>query len=301
MSWYNGNRSEWKEIIETVAGETGRSVEMVEKDTIQSVFLFQLSKEDLPFVFKGGTSLSKVYSLIERFSEDIDLSMSRKLTESERKRASRAIQSIAECVGLVLLNPDDIFSRYSYNKYVFACDSLFKGSPMEIIVENNFYLPVYPVGRNTIHSFVGQFCDQRGISIPIPFEAASTVMEVQSLERTFIDKVFAICDYRLQGLHDRVSRHLYDIAKLLPEIDLNSELTDLVKIVREDRMQSKNNPSAQPEYDIPSMLGEIINSGYYKADYVNVTQKLLYEEMPYEKAIDDGIAVIASSDVFAYK
>lgn len=53
MSWYNDNHSEWKEIIETVAGETGRSREMVEKDTIQSVFLFQLSKEDLPFVFKG--------------------------------------------------------------------------------------------------------------------------------------------------------------------------------------------------------------------------------------------------------
>lgn len=35
--------------------------------------------------------------------------MSHKLTESERKRASRAIQTIAECVGLVLLNPDDIF------------------------------------------------------------------------------------------------------------------------------------------------------------------------------------------------
>lgn len=172
---------------------------------------------------------------------------------------------------------------------------------MEIIVENNFYLSVYPVSRRKIHSFVGQFCDQRGISIPIPFEAATTVMEVQSLERTFIDKVFAICDYRLQGLHDRVSRHLYDIAKLLPEIDFNSELTELVRTVREDRMQSKNNPSAQPEYDIPSMLGEIINSRYYKADYVNVTQKLLYEEMSYEKAIEDGIAVVASSDVFDYK
>lgn len=225
--------------------------------------------------------MSEAYGLIERFSEDIDLSMSRKLTESERKRASRSIQSIAERVGLVLLNTDDIFSRYSYNKYVFTCDSLFRGSPVEIIVENNFYLPVYPARRHTIHSFVGQFCDQRGISIPIPFEAAATVMDVQSMERTFIDKVFAICDYRLQGLHDRVSRHLYDIAKLLPEINFTPELTELVKEVREDRMQSKNNPSAQPEYDIPSMLNEIISSGYYKADYVNVTQKLLYEEMSY--------------------
>lgn len=51
---------------------------MVEKDTIQSMFLLELSKSELPFVFKGGTSLSKAYSIIDRFSEDIDLSMNRK-------------------------------------------------------------------------------------------------------------------------------------------------------------------------------------------------------------------------------
>ena len=35
----------------------------------------ELAKGELPFVFKGGTSLSKAYNLIDRFSEDIDLSM----------------------------------------------------------------------------------------------------------------------------------------------------------------------------------------------------------------------------------
>lgn len=48
---------------------------LIEKDTIQSMFLNELSKVNLPFVFKGGTSLSKAYNLINRFSEDIDLSM----------------------------------------------------------------------------------------------------------------------------------------------------------------------------------------------------------------------------------
>ena len=75
MNWYKEYRSEWKEIIETVARELGRTELMVEKDTIQSMFLLELSKLELPFVFKGGTSLSKAYNLIERFSEDIDLSM----------------------------------------------------------------------------------------------------------------------------------------------------------------------------------------------------------------------------------
>ena len=40
--------------------------------------LFGLKKDDVPaLVFKGGTSLSKVYGAIRRFSEDIDLSFDR--------------------------------------------------------------------------------------------------------------------------------------------------------------------------------------------------------------------------------
>ena len=75
MSWYREYRNEWKEIIEAVARECKRAELMVEKDTVQSMFLLELSKINLPFVFKGGTSLSKAYNLIDRFSEDIDLSM----------------------------------------------------------------------------------------------------------------------------------------------------------------------------------------------------------------------------------
>ena len=58
---------------------------LIEKDTIQSMFLNELSKVNLPFVFKGGTSLSKAYNLINRFSEDIDLSMQKKPTQTEKK------------------------------------------------------------------------------------------------------------------------------------------------------------------------------------------------------------------------
>lgn len=68
MSWYRGHYDIWKEIIETVAREMCRTEQMVEKDTIQSMFLFELSKSTLPFVFKGGTSLSKAYNLIDRMS-----------------------------------------------------------------------------------------------------------------------------------------------------------------------------------------------------------------------------------------
>ena len=301
MSWYSEYRNEWKEIIEAVARECKRAELMVEKDTVQSMFLLELSKINLPFVFKGGTSLSKAYNLIDRFSEDIDLSMNRKPTQTERKASKEHIVEIAKSLGLELTNPDQIKSRHDYNMYVFSYDSLFSAKPMEIIVETSYYQTVYPVDRHEVGSFVGKFCKDNGISLPIPFEAATVIMNVQSLERTFIDKIFAICDYRIQNMQDRDSRHLYDICKLLPVIKMDLKLDELIDTVRKDRMHSKNNPSAQLEYNIPEMLKEIISSRFYEPDYRNVTQKLLYEDISYDYAIENGIAVVAESEVFLYK
>ena len=301
MSWYSEYRNEWKEIIEAVARECKRAELMVEKDTVQSMFLLELSKINLPFVFKGGTSLSKAYNLIDRFSEDIDLSMNRKPTQTERKASKEHIVEIAKSLGLELTNPDQIKSIYDYNMYVFSYDSLFSEKPMEIIVETSYYQTVYPAEKHEVGSFVGKFCKDNGISLPIPFEAATVIMNVQSLERTFIDKIFAICDYRIQNMQDRDSRHLYDICKLLPVIKMDLKLDELIDTVRKDRMHSKNNPSAQLEYNIPEMLKEIISSRFYEPDYRNVTQKLLYEDISYDYAIENGIAVVAESEVFLYK
>lgn len=134
MNWYREYYFEWKEIVETVAREYGISEVMVEKDTIQSMFLYELSKSELPFVFKGGTSLSKAYNLIERFSEDIDLSMNRRPTQSECIQSKEFIISIAEKLGLTLTNSEKIKSRYDYNKYIFTYDSMFSELPLEIII-----------------------------------------------------------------------------------------------------------------------------------------------------------------------
>lgn len=301
MNWYSGHYNEWKEIIETVARELGRTEQMIEKDTIQSMFLFELAKTELPFVFKGGTSLSKVYDIIDRFSEDIDLSMNCRPTQSQRVKAKECIMDIAEKLGLILVNPEEIKSRYDYNKYVFRYDSLFSEFPLEIIVETNFYQAVYPVVKQIVGSFVGKFCKENDINLPILFEASEVVMNVQSMERTFVDKVFAVCDYKIQDMQNRDSRHLYDICKLLEKVKLNQEMDELIDKVRDDRMQSNNNPSAQLKYNIPKLLKEIIQSRFYEADYKNITQKLLYENISYDYAIEYGIAVVAETDIFEYK
>ncbi len=301
MSWFKEYKDQWKEIIETVAFDEHRTTQMVEKDTIHSMILLELSKSNIPFVFKGGTSLSKAYGLIERFSEDIDLSLSRKPTESEKKMTKNIIMDTAGMIGLILTNPDDVQSRHSYNKYVFEYESLFSDTPLELIIETSFYQMVYPIEKHAVNSYVGDYCKERKIKLPIPFEAADFEMQVQTLERTFIDKVFAVCDYWLRDMQDRDSRHLYDIAKLLPEIDIKPEITGLIDAVRKDRMLSKNNPSAQAEHIIPEMLKEIISSHFYEFDYNTITRKLLYEDMSYDDAIKRGIAIVADMDIFEYR
>lgn len=301
MNWYRDNYDEWKEIIETVAREIGRTEQMVEKDTIQSMFLHELAKSELPFVFKGGTSLSKVYNLIDRFSEDIDLSMSRKPTQSERTKSKELIIDIANGLGMILRNPDEIKSRYDYNKYVFSYESMYSEMPLEIIIETSFYQTVYPVEKHIVGSFVGKFCRDRDIELPVLFDAAEVLMNVQTVERTFVDKVFAICDYKIQNMQDRDSRHLYDICKIMDVVKFNHELDELIDMVREDRMGAKNNPSAQLEYNIPKMLKEIIDSRFYERDYIDITEKLLYEKISYDYVVEHGIAILADIDIFEYK
>ena len=298
MSWYSDKKEIWKKIIDSVANDLKRNPIMIEKDTIQSMFLYELTKYDFPFVFKGGTSLSKTYNIINRFSEDIDLSLNRKTTESEKRKSKEIIMNTASKLGLVLTNPDKVMSRHDYNKYVFVYDSLFSEEKLEIVVETSYFQISYPVNKKEISSYINSFCKNNNVEMPFEFDAMKFEMNVQSLERTFIDKIFAVCDYKIENMMDRDSRHLYDIAKIEPMIAYDDDLKELISKVRHDRMNSKNNPSANPKYNINEMLKDIIDSDFFKSDYNNITLKLLYENYSYEDAINNGIKKVQSKELF---
>ena len=298
MNWYKDNKEEWRKIIEVVAAEEHKSVYMIEKDCIQSLFLLELSKSVFPFVFKGGTSLSKGYGLIKRFSEDIDLAMNKKLSEGERKKVKTFIIEKANELGMQLDNGEDVQSRKNYNKYIFMYDSLFSEVPLEIIIETNFHQNDNLGELQNVSSYVGRFVEKNNIILPVEFAAESVEMIVQSLENTFIEKVFAICDYRIKNKQDRESRHLYDIYKLIPYIKISDELVRDINSIREQRMLLKTNPSAQLEYNISDILKDIIDSHFYEMDYNDITKKLLYEDVSYDDVVKDGIAVVARMNIF---
>ncbi|MEE8058490.1 MAG: nucleotidyl transferase AbiEii/AbiGii toxin family protein [Pseudomonadales bacterium] len=71
------NAQEQKEILETLATDLGRKSNVLEKDVwvcwaLDAMFTMPNA---LPMAFKGGTSLSKVFGAINRFSEDIDITV----------------------------------------------------------------------------------------------------------------------------------------------------------------------------------------------------------------------------------
>jgi hypothetical protein len=67
------NDPEFKELLSIVSSIKGIDVTLVEKDYWIMHALYSLQQQGIEFELKGGTSLSKGYGLIHRFSEDIDI------------------------------------------------------------------------------------------------------------------------------------------------------------------------------------------------------------------------------------
>lgn len=81
IEWLKLTDERKRQVLSQVSRETGLLPHSIEKDwwvtlALKAIFLTRW-KDNL--VFKGGTSLSKAWGLIERFSEDIDLAMDRKV------------------------------------------------------------------------------------------------------------------------------------------------------------------------------------------------------------------------------
>lgn len=85
MYLHKENRELFRDVILLVSERSEVSEDIVEKDYYVTMILKKLSEIDYPVVFKGGTSLSKAFHVIDRFSEDIDITFTEHLGEARRK------------------------------------------------------------------------------------------------------------------------------------------------------------------------------------------------------------------------
>lgn len=283
-----------KELFEQIILRTSESMEIeagiVEKDYFVTLFLKKIVSIQPDIIFKGGTSLSKCYKLIKRFSEDIDLSIEcvNKPTEGQRKQLKSNVISIIDEFSFDLTNADDIKSRRDFNRYIIDYPSVFSSDYLkqQLIVETAVFIRSYPSKVMNASSFIYEYLYDNGYhDIITQYNLEPFALNVQSAERTLIDKLYALCDYYLSDKIVEHSRHIYDIYKLLDVVEINDELRQLAFAVREERKKHKTCLSAQDSIDINSLLQEIIDKDVYKSDYESITSSLLFEEIGYRTAI----------------
>ena len=274
---------------------------IVEKDYYVTMILRELAERQGFVVFKGGTSLSKCHKAIKRFSEDIDITIDSRLSQRQMKKLKEVIKDIATELDLAIPNIGEIRSRRSYNRYILEYQSVLSDPDdavqNAVLMETSFAEVSFPTVILPVHSYIGDMMIEEAPEEIKNFRLDPFEMKVQGLDRTLVDKVFAICDYYLQNKVKKHSRHIYDIYKLLPIVPQNEEFKNLIKDVRSVRAMTNICPSAQPEVNVPELLTFLIENEVYRDDYEKVTARILEEDVNYETAIK-AVKEIAVSGLF---
>jgi len=256
LEFFKHSASEQALIIRETAARRGVLPVMAEKDFWVSwtlAVLFAHSEFGGQLVFKGGTSLSKVFGAIERFSEDIDLSVSPEFVgisekwveqaESRNQRTERMQELEAACI-------ERVRDRFMPELERIAREALGERPGgvawMEFQIDANTDSPVvlfhYPSNEPTGFEYLGRLVkmefgsltDQRPVGthalrpwvadeFPKQLEDFHCEVVALDLERTFWEKATILHAeyYRdpTQAMRERFSRHYSDVAALArPEI-----------------------------------------------------------------------------------
>ena len=294
----------FSELIAAASNELRIPPGIVEKDYYVTLALRELASRVKGMVFKGGTSLTKCYQILDRFSEDIDISYAAAEGvpgESRKRQLKKAVVFSVEAIGLSVTNLEETRSRRSYNCYKAGYSSIY--SPLlelkpELIIETYIALLPFPTIKRMTDNYIYRFLKMtEREDLAEKFDLMPFEIITQAIERTLIDKVFAICDYYLSDKIDQHSRHLYDIYKILEYNTPDASLSKLVQEVRSLREPLSVCPSAKTGVCINDLLEEIVDKEIYRDDYETVTRRFLFTYLPYEAAID-GIKEIISRGYF---
>lgn len=301
MMYLHKNNEQFLNAIELAYEQTGIMAQAIEKDYYVTMLLRLLSEKMPYIVFKGGTSLNKCHKVIQRFSEDIDITIDTQISQGQKKNIKQAIVSSADELGMNIENLNETRSRRDYNRYIISYNSVLPLSSVAlkpaVLLETSYTAVSFPTVILPVHSYIGDMMKTEAPDYGEEFSLIPFSMKIQGIDRTLADKIFAICDYYLQGKEQKHSRHIYDIYKLFPLVRLDENFKNLVNEVRSIRAQLPICPSALPDVNVPQLLEQIITEKAYKNDYDTLTTQLLEESIPYEVAIN-ALKDIAQSDIF---
>ena len=251
-------------VIEQLVNEMGLPPQAIEKDLwVTSILqlIFSLSFAD-HLVFKGGTSLSKVWNVIERFSEDIDLAVDRKLFDLQGDLTIKQLKKLRKQSSLFVketfcselqkavkkYNLQNLFSiepqpdgegdkTYPEPRKIFIrYQSLFDSLPYvktEIVLEIGARSLIEPTAKREITSMIST-------NLPIETTLINSHIITALPEKTFIEKAFLLHEiFTANGkmYANRRSRHLYDLEKMMDnEFAINAIIdNELWTVIRHHR------------------------------------------------------------------
>ncbi len=246
------NQEEFKKLIQLASDELEIRQVYIEKDYWVTYVLKELSQstfcEDV--VFKGGTSLSKAYKIVDRFSEDIDLVLLAKegMTGGQIKKI---LTDIEKNIIKDPLETDISFKTskgtkirktgYKYPRMVDASDY---GHAVEtLILELNAFANPHPIKKMKIQSYIADFLVNKDDVIK-KFELEPFSVFVLDASRTFTEKILSLArisnidNEKLSDLKGKI-RHFYDIhkiieSKIMQDFLTNGEFKKTLELVLKD-------------------------------------------------------------------
>jgi predicted nucleotidyltransferase component of viral defense system len=231
-----------KAVIEQLVNKMGLPAQSIEKDLWVTTILQLIFS--LPFanklVFKGGTSLSKIWNLIERFSEDIDLAIDREIFDLQGDLTVKQLKKLRKQSSLFVketfcIELQEIFKKYDLQnlcsieaqpdgegdktypeprRIFIHYQSLFDTLSYvkaEIVLEIGARSLIEPTEKSEVKSMISE-------NLPVETTLINSQIITAVPEKTFIEKIFLLHEiFTGKGnmLANRKSRHLYDLEKMM--------------------------------------------------------------------------------------
>lgn len=323
LQYINLSSDEQYELLTRASASTKISPLLIEKDfwvtfLLNNIFLSPLSHD---LTFKGGTSLSKCFDIISRFSEDIDLTIDSSIFNNLTSKPSLSKNDIKR----LLEKNNKLANEYVFEKFIpilsheirkhLDCSLWnFKQDEHEPKNIRFFYPSVIALSSNYIKNSILIELGVRGKSSPFTTCQISSIVEEQSASilrkqrtaniktlsviRTFWEKITLLHaennrPTKISG--DRLSRHYYDVYQMIQKgISKNAiDNIDLLKDVIENKKSNFRCSWAAYEKAIPGSLNIVPNNtllDYLENDYKNM-ELMIFFHKPHFKEIVNALAL----------
>lgn len=246
----------FRDLLQASSEDLKIPVQLIEKDYYISAILRALSKSAYSqrVVFKGGTSLSKAYQLIDRFSEDVDFAVI-----SGDMRGNQVKMLLSKLMKEVTkgFTEDTSFAGISkgskYRKQAFFYDAqvgldfAVNPIPSRIIVEISAFANPFPYEKRMLEPFVTTYLKKQNLGdVASQYHLEPFELNVLSLKQTLCEKTVSLIRFSmsldpLASLSSKI-RHFYDLNALLTIKDLEAYacsaefVRDVETLIKHDQM-----------------------------------------------------------------